>query len=48
MLYPKSPVYTRLLDQIAQMPVIDCHEHMFGPDGRPAYKEPIAALLNGY
>jgi uncharacterized protein len=48
MLYPKSPVYTRLLDAIAQMPVIDCHEHMFGPDGRPGYKEPIAALLNGY
>jgi len=28
--------------------VIDCHEHMFGPEGRPPYKEPIAALIQGY
>jgi hypothetical protein len=48
MLYPKSPRYTRLLDQIQALPVIDCHEHMFGPEGRPPYKEPIAALINGY
>jgi uncharacterized protein len=48
MLYPKSPVFTRLLDQIAKIQVIDCHEHMAGPDGRPKYKEPIAALLNWY
>jgi hypothetical protein len=48
-LYPKSsPLFTRLLDAIAKMPVIDCHEHMFGPDGRPPYKEPIAALLTAY
>jgi predicted TIM-barrel fold metal-dependent hydrolase len=48
MLYPKSPLYTRLLDAIAAMPVVDCHEHMFGPEGRPKYKEPIAAILNWY
>jgi uncharacterized protein len=48
MLYPKSPLFTRLLDAIVKMPVIDCHEHMLGPEGRPAYKEPIAALLNWY
>ena len=48
MLYPKSSLYTRLLGQIQALPVIDCHEHMFGPEGRPAYKEPIAALTMGY
>jgi glucuronate isomerase len=48
MLYPKSPLFTRLLDAIAKMPVIDCHEHMRGPEGRPLYKEPIASLLNEY
>lgn len=37
-----------LFDQISQMPVIDCHEHMQGPAARPAYKEPIAALIHGY
>jgi predicted TIM-barrel fold metal-dependent hydrolase len=48
MLYPKSPVFTRLLDAIAAMPVVDCHEHMMGPEARPKYSEPIAALLNWY
>lgn len=49
MLYPKlSPVFNRLLDVIIQLPVIDCHEHMMGPEGRPEYKEPITALLNMY
>ena len=48
LLYPKSPVYTRLLDQIIKLPVIDCHEHMFGPESRPKYKEPIAALFRSY
>ena len=47
-MYPKSAIYTQLLDQIMHMPVIDCHEHMFGPEGRPPYKEPIAALIQGY
>jgi hypothetical protein len=30
------------------MPVIDCHEHLTGPEARPVYKEPIAALIPGY
>ncbi len=30
------------------MPVIDCHEHMMGPDGASKYKEPIARLLHFY
>jgi hypothetical protein len=48
LLYPKSPVYTRLLEQIIKLPVIDCHEHMFGPEARPKYSEPIAALFRSY
>jgi uncharacterized protein len=48
MLYPQTPIYTRLLDEIGKYPVIDCHEHMFGPEGRAKYKEPIAALLRSY
>jgi predicted TIM-barrel fold metal-dependent hydrolase len=48
LLYPKSPLYTRILDQISKWPVIDCHEHMFGPEARPKYKEPIAALFRSY
>jgi hypothetical protein len=30
------------------MPVIDCHEHLSGPEARPPYKEPIASLIHGY
>jgi len=45
---PANPIYQRLLDRIQTIPVIDCHEHMFGPEGRPKYKEPIAALINWY
>jgi hypothetical protein len=48
MLYAKSPLYTRLLDQILTLPVIDCHEHMTGPEARPSYKEPILALIHFY
>ncbi|NLF01559.1 MAG: hypothetical protein GX601_11345, partial [Anaerolineales bacterium] len=48
MLYPRSPLFERLHCEIAAMPVIDCHEHLRGPAGRPPYKEPIAALINGY
>ncbi|RPI28095.1 MAG: hypothetical protein EHM70_17095 [Chloroflexota bacterium] len=47
-LYPKSPIFTRLLDQIELMPVIDCHEHFTGPEARPTYKEPISALTQMY
>ena len=48
MLHPRSALFTRLYDQVSAMPVIDCHEHMQGPDTRPTYKEPIAALSYGY
>jgi hypothetical protein len=48
MLYPQSPLYKRLLDYIEPLPVIDCHEHLSGPESRPPYKEPIAALILGY
>jgi len=47
-LYPLSPVLNRLREQIVAMPVIDCHEHLIGPEERPPYKEPIAALIQGY
>jgi hypothetical protein len=30
------------------MPVIDCHEHLSGPEVRPPYAEPIASLVPGY
>jgi len=43
-----SPVYTSLLNAINAMPVIDCHEHLSGPEARPPYKEPIASLIHGY
>ncbi len=48
MYYKTTPVFNRVLDQVNSLPVIDCHEHMYGPSGRPAYKEPIAALIEGY
>lgn len=48
MLYSQSPIYSRLLDQIGQYPVIDCHEHMMGPEAHAKYKEPIAALIRSY
>jgi glucuronate isomerase len=48
MLYASSPLFNRLHEQIRTMPVIDCHEHMSGPQMRSPYKEPIAALIQGY
>jgi len=48
MLYPQSLLFNRLYEQIGAMPVIDCHEHMAGPEARPPYKEPIASLICGY
>lgn len=46
MLRKPSPVFNRLQDHIAQMPVVDCHEHLRGPDRYPevAPTEPISAL----
>ncbi len=48
MLYSRSPLFNRLHEQISAMPVIDCHEHLTGPEERPPYKEPIASLIYGY
>jgi hypothetical protein len=48
MLFPHSPLFGRLYESIAALPVIDCHEHLVGTDARPPYKEPIAALIPGY
>jgi len=48
MLYSQSPLFNRLYEQINTMPVIDCHEHLIGPEARPPYKEPIASLICGY
>jgi hypothetical protein len=48
MLFKSSPIFDRLYERIATMPVVDCHEHLQGPEARPPYKEPIAALVHGY
>ena len=48
MLFSGSPLYDRLYAQIESMPVIDCHEHLQGPEARLPYKEPIASLTRGY
>ncbi|MBN1976230.1 MAG: amidohydrolase family protein [Anaerolineae bacterium] len=48
MLHRKSPLFNRLYEQINEMPVIDCHEHLTGAEARPPYKEPIAALFTSY
>jgi len=48
MLFSHSPLFDRLYEQIEAMPVIDCHEHLTGPEERPPYKEPIACLIRGY
>ena len=48
MLHPPSTLYRRLYEQVAALPVIDCHEHLTGPEARPPYKEPIASLTYGY
>lgn len=50
MIHSHSPVFNRLLDRITRMPVVDCHEHLRGPErdlgDRP--REPIAALTVMY
>jgi predicted TIM-barrel fold metal-dependent hydrolase len=46
MLRKPSPVFNRLLDRISGIPVVDCHDHLRGPDRdlEDAYTEPILAL----
>ena len=50
MLSTPANAYTRLLDRISKTPVIDCHEHLCGPekDLKGAYTEPILALTTPY
>jgi hypothetical protein len=48
MLFSRSPLFNRLYEQINAVPVIDCHEHLVGPEERPPYREPIAALFREY
>jgi predicted TIM-barrel fold metal-dependent hydrolase len=48
MLHKSSPVFDRLLARVSAMPVIDCHEHMVGPEYMVPFHEPIAALTAGY
>ena len=48
MLTRPSPLYERILERVYAIPVVDCHEHLTGPEARPPYKEPIAALIHGY
>jgi hypothetical protein len=48
MLHARTSLFDRLYGAIEAMPVIDCHEHLTGPEARPPYKEPIASLIHGY
>ena len=47
-MHPKTKLYERLREAIGKIPVIDCHDHTCGPQNAPEYKEPIAALIQGY
>lgn len=47
-MYPKTQIYEHLREAIAKLPVIDTHDHTFGPQSAPEYKEPIASLIQGY
>ena len=46
--YKPSPLFDLMLKLVNSIPVIDCHEHLTGPEARPPYKEPIASLIQGY
>ncbi len=48
MLHQRSDLFDRIYRHIERLPVIDCHEHLQGPEARPPYKEPVAALVHGY
>ena len=48
MIQKRSPTFDRLLTHISDLPVIDCHEHMAGPEYLARFSEPIAALIAGY
>jgi uncharacterized protein len=51
MLRKSTPVFNRLLDRVREIPVVDCHEHLRGPDRElqdASYTEPILALTANY
>jgi glucuronate isomerase len=50
MLHKPSAVFTRLMNSIHQIPVIDCHEHLHGPvrDLANAPTDPILRLITSY
>ena len=48
MLKKSNPLFERLLTHTSELPVIDCHEHMVGPEYLVRFSEPIAALIAGY
>ena len=47
-MHPPTALVERILGRVAELPVIDCHEHMVGPAGIGPLKEPIAALIVSY
>ncbi len=50
MIRAESPVFSRILDAIVRMPVVDAHEHMRAASGDlgQAYPEPVMALIQQY
>jgi len=44
----KSAAFKSIKKAIDKVPVIDCHDHTMGYQNAPEYKEPIAALIQGY
>lgn len=48
MLHKPSPVFDQLIEHITSLPVIDCHEHMAGPQNMVQWREPISALIAFY
>jgi hypothetical protein len=47
-LHRPSVVFDQLKAAVFKLPVIDCHEHMGGPQFAESFREPIAALIFGY
>ena len=45
---PGTPTYERLRSDIADTPVIDCHEHSGGPSEAPKYNDGLVSLISGY
>ncbi|MCJ7738773.1 MAG: amidohydrolase family protein [Anaerolineae bacterium] len=48
MFHSSSALFNRISKHVQTIPVIDCHEHMSGPEARLPYKEPVEALIRGY